>query len=228
VTGSFSGPVYLHRDRFDPAPDLVRLSKQSPVSKIDLPAPGPWNAASAWLVTGYREVRSVLRDSRSFSSSPRLEVMQAAVAPNIFSSAGNLLLLEAPEHARLRRLLNREFATRSLQGLIPAIQKIVREHLDGMEDMGAPVDLVESFSYPVSILVLCEFVGIPHEERMEFVRRNYSRAREIYISMEEQIGVYLDSREYVKGIVARQRADPGDNLLGRLIRRHGRNSLTRN
>jgi cytochrome P450 len=134
--------------------------------------------------------------------------------------AGNLLVFDPPDHTRLRRLLTPEFTVRRMRRLEPRIREIVEEHLDAMERSGPPADLVPDFALPVPSLVICELLGVPYADRSEFQERS-SRLLDLSVPAEERIRVGRESRAYMADLVKGAQADPGEDMLGMLVREHG-------
>jgi len=178
----------------------------------------------AWLVTRFADVREVLSDSQRFSNvflgrqqsgMPRMTADELARL-----RAGNLLAFDPPEHTRLRRLLTPEFTIRRMRRLEPRIREIVDEHLDALDRGGPPADLVAGFALPVPSLVICELLGVPYTDRAEFQRRT-GRQLDLSLAVEERLRLGLESREYMGQLVARARANPGEDMLGMLVLEHG-------
>ena len=136
------------------------------------------------------------------------------------SRAGNLLGLDPPEHQRLRRMLTPEFTIRRMKRLEPRIVEIVDQHLDAMESAGPPVDLVESFALPIPSLVICELLGVPYDDRDDFQRRS-ARQLDLSIPIAERMDLQREGRAYMQTLVERARRQPGDDILGMLVREHG-------
>jgi cytochrome P450 len=92
----------------------------------------------------------------------------------------------------------------------------VESRLDELEKAGSPADLVELFATAVPALVIGEFLGVPRDEQMEFGKLAAGR-----FDLIESILAPLDSAaasiDYLLGLIARQRSNPGGGLLGRLI-----------
>ena len=81
-----------------------------------------------WLITGYREVASVLADHQRFSSkgAPRLsrpdqQADHSALTRNL---ALSMIRNDPPVHTRLRDLVNRAFTPRLVEPLRPRIQEL--------------------------------------------------------------------------------------------------------
>lgn len=118
-------PMHFRRDRFDPVPEITRLRTEQPISRIEL----AWG--SAWLVTRYDDVRTVLGDPTTFGSG--ITGARPESVADLPARSGFLLGYDPPEHTRLRRLLTPEFTVRRIRRLQPRIEAIVAEHLDAMQ-----------------------------------------------------------------------------------------------
>jgi cytochrome P450 len=117
-------------------------------------------------------------------------------------------------------MVNGAFSARRMKLLGDRIQAIVRDCLDAMARSGPPTDLVTAFALPVPSLVICELLGVPQQEREDFQRRAH-RAFDQTLDQEELIDTFTPLWEYIASLVARQREDPDDTVLGALVREHG-------
>jgi cytochrome P450 len=213
-------PLHMRRTRFDPVEELVRTRDAEGVRRVMTAFGMP-----AYLVTRYEDVREVLSDARRFSNagvqsiappgSPGLSVEEMARM-----RAGQMLAFDPPEHTRLRRMLTPEFTVRRMRGLEPRIAEIVDAALDDLEQAGSPADLVSAFALPVPSLVICELLGVPYADRADFQRRT-GRLLDMSLPMDARMALRLESREYMAGLVAQAQADPGEDMLGMLVREHG-------
>ncbi len=206
------GPRLFRRDEdfmpeFDPGSAEVR--------KIDGPFGEP-----VWVVTNWSDGRAVLSDAEHYS---RGQVEFAGVPDEQERRrmrAGMLLGMDPPDHTRLRRMLTGEFTVKRIKSLQPRITEIVDEHLDRMERHGSPVDLVTEFALAVPSLVICELLGVPYEDRHDFQSRA-ARTIDFTLPIEERRQIGQQTRAYMRDLVVRHRRDPGEDLLGRLITKHG-------
>lgn len=209
-------PVHMRRSGFDPVPELAQVREQAGLPRVETPF-----GESAWLITRHADVRALLGDSDTFSNAwtfgaaAGLSEEEAVVARR-----GNLLAYDPPEHTRLRRMLAPEFTMRRMRRLEPRIVEIVGEHLDAMERAGAPRDLVADFALPVPSLVICELLGVPYADREGFQART-SMQLDMSLPMSRRRELQVESRAYMADLVGRAQADPGDDLLGMLVREHG-------
>jgi cytochrome P450 len=206
-------PRHMQRDRFAPVPETQAARDEPGLIAIRTGFGTP-----ARLVTRYADVREVLGDAERFTNTglPRLPMPEDGIDPR----AGNLLATDPPEHTRLRRLLTGEFTVKRIRRLEPRIVEIVDDHLDAMAAAGPPADLVGAFALPVPSLVICELLGVPYDDRAEFQGRA-ARQVDLSLPLEERGRVAAESRTYMGELVDRARTEPGDDMLGMLVREHG-------
>ncbi|MFC5060917.1 cytochrome P450 [Actinomycetospora atypica] len=209
-------PLHMQRDRFDPPARMADLRGRPGLERVTTPL-----GLTAWLVTRYADVREVLGDATRFSSAG----LPALPGSDDDQRAGNLLMIDPPEHTRLRRLLTGEFTVKRIRRLQPRVSEIVTDHLDAMAQAGPPADLVEQFALPIPSLVICELLGVPYADRAEFHRRA-SVQLDLTRPLSERGAVASESRAYMGTLVDRARAEPGEDMLGMLVREHG-DDLTR-
>ena len=213
-------PLHMRRNAFNPTPELRKIRETDGVRTAT-------NAfgMTVYLVTRYEDIKNVLSDHERFSNArpPGFVVPGApAVAEKEQASAraGNLLGLDPPEHQRLRRMLTPEFTIRRMKRLGRRIVEIVDAQLDAMEKPGPPTDLVASFALPIPSLVICELLGVPYDDRDDFQRRS-ARQLDLSIPIAERLELVRRGREYMGSLVERARRQPGDDILGMLVREHG-------
>jgi cytochrome P450 len=211
---SISSPmVPFLRTGLDPVPELGALRAESPIHRVEL-ADGP----TTWLVTRHREVRAVLGDTTTFSN----DLGRLNGAPELRAAArddGGLAFRDPPQHTRLRRLLTKEFTVRHLRRLQHRVERLVAEHLDALEQAGPPADLVTAFTAPIPSLVISELLGIPEDERAEFLSHSQDRF-DFSAGVDASFAATTASVNHLQQIVARVRDHPTDGLFGALVREH--------
>jgi cytochrome P450 len=213
-------PLHMRRNAFSPTPELREIRETTGVRTI-ISAFG----MEVYLVTRHEDIKEVLSDHERFSNgrppgftlpgAPEISAEEQASA-----NAGNLLGLDPPEHQRLRRMLTGEFTVRRMKRLEPRIVEIVEQQLDEMEGAGPPADLVEHFALPIPSLVICELLGVPYGDREDFQRRS-ARQLDLSIPIPERLELAREGREYMAALVAGARRNPGEDMLGMLVREHG-------
>jgi cytochrome P450 len=213
VTDTASTSPYLLNDGSgnDLDPRFARLREQAPVCPVRL----PYGDGDAWLVTRYEDVRQVLSDNR-FSRAAACGPATPRMTPEPGSGA-SILMTDPPEHTRLRRIVAAAFTTRRVQELRPRIAAIAKELLDDIEAAGPPADLVARLALPLPLLVICELLGVPVEDRARF-RRWVDPIMSTTAYPPEEIRRALDDfSDYICDLIEQRRTRPSTDLLSALI-----------
>jgi cytochrome P450 len=215
-------PLHMRRDRFDPVAEMTRIREDEGVRELET-----GYGARAYMVTRYADVREVLADGSRFSNAGAFRPPDdtRTDAERDRDRAGNLLAYDPPEHSRLRRMLTPEFTVRRMRRLEPRIIEIVDDHLDGLARSGPPADLVSGFALPIPSLVICELLGVPYADREEFQDRT-GQLLDLSLELDLRRRLARENREYMGALVAQAQADPGEDMLGMLVREHGHDLTT--
>ena len=205
---------------FDPPPDLYGLQRNGPLARVSL-----WDGSTPWLATRYEDQRSLLSDPRVSADVTRPGYPSPAKVPEEGSSVG-FILMDDPEHARLRRMVTAPFTVKRVAAMRPAVQRIVDRLIDEMLQSPGPVDLVEAFALPVPSLVICELLGVPYSEH-EFFQNESKTVIKRDATTEERSEALRKLGGYLHGLVEDKIASPQDDLLSQLAERVRAEELTR-
>jgi len=191
----------------DPYSVHARLRAERPVTPVVMPG-----GMSAWLITGYAEARAALADPRLLKRMPGWH----PPPDSIFAALDvHMLNSDPPDHERLRRLVNKAFTPRRVEGLRPRITAITEGLLDDLA--GRPeADLLASFAFPLPITVICELLGVPADDRDDF--RAWSAT---IVSDTVTPAVFTEHAtamiSYFLALLAAKRREPADDLLSALL-----------
>ncbi|TDC09011.1 cytochrome P450 [Streptomyces sp. 8K308] len=192
----------------DPHRYFAAMRERGPVHRVRLPGDYP-----GWLIVGYAEARAALTDPRLVKAYPtgvdETDIERVAPGPH-------MLITDPPDHTRLRRLVSREFTPGRVAALAPRVREITDTLLDAM--LAAPdrrADLVSAFSFPLPITVICELLGVPFLDRDRF--RRWSQVMTGSADWQETDATLAAMTEYLTGLLAAKREQPGDDLLSALL-----------
>ncbi|NIK57136.1 cytochrome P450 family protein [Kribbella shirazensis] len=199
----------------------------------DLAATGPvqrlmlFTGVPVQLVTGYAETRELLAHPdvvRSPMDGPhRDSVMDDLIA----RTEQHMLSANPPDHTRLRKLVTAAFTRRRIEALEPRIREIAAGLLDEMTAADGPVDLVNAYSYPLPITVICELIGIPAVRRDDFRRWSSVFVNAAVHTPEEYIEATTSMLAFVHELILqKQQAPTGDLLSGLIAVRDGGDRLS--
>jgi cytochrome P450 len=200
----------------DPYPVYARIREGAPVRRLLLSDGSP-----AWLVCGYEEARRALTDPRLSKNLLRVEAARGGVVPPGLLhplTAYHMLSTDPPEHTRLRQLASAAFAPSRMEALRPRIQAVTDSLLDALEPAAAcgdPVDLIAGFAFPLPIIVICELLGVPVEDRDQL--RAWFRdalASPLAPANDPPARAAADElHAYLRDLVAAKRAAPAGDLF---------------
>lgn len=197
--------------RADPYPLLHRLRREAPVYR---------DPRGHWLLSRHRDVVGVFRDKR-FGHGTHL-LQQNTFRRPVPGRSRPFIMLDPPEHTRLRGLVNKAFTPRMIDGLEPRITQIV----DGLLDRALAeneVDLIDAFAYSVPVLVISELLGVPPEDMESVKELSHVVARGVdpdFQHTPEEMRVrgqaFARFDEYFRGLLAERRRNPREDLLSGL------------
>lgn len=199
----------------DPPPAYERLRQERPVSQVTL-----WDGRPAWLVTRHADVRAVLGDPRFSADAARRGfplVSRAAAA--IPMDQRTFIRMDPPEHDRQRRMLTGQFTVRQIERFRPGVQRIADDFTDRLLARTPPADLVSEFALPIPSMVICLLLGVPYEDHDFFQQRGATLLNQA-AAPEEVRQASDDLTDYLGELVQVKAAEPGDDLLSRLVAEH--------
>lgn len=189
-----------------------------------------WEEYGHWCFAGHGDVNALLRDRRfgrqilHVASREELgwPVVPSHLAPFYAFEEHSLLELEPPVHTRLRNLVNRSFLSRNVARLRPAIASLSNRLIDGFENRGE-ADLLSAFATPIPVVVICDLLGVPSEMGNQLLAWSHDmvamyQARRDRAIEDRAVKATLEFSAFMRGLVARKRAAPGDDLLTELAR----------
>jgi cytochrome P450 len=213
-------PTGLALTPFDPA---FAANMHDALDIVRAREPAHWDAAfNRWLLTRHDDVDAVLRD-RALSADPRKS------APGSFMSLfggesereQSILLMDPPEHTRLRGLVNKAFTPRAVESMAPRIREIVDELLDAVAgDDG--FDLIAAFAGPLPTIVIAEMLGVDPADRADFKRWSDTGVQifDPTLTAEQRAEVQASGAEldaYFRRVIAERRAAPRADLVSSMI-----------
>ncbi|MDX3111472.1 cytochrome P450 [Nonomuraea angiospora] len=212
----------------DPAPAMRARQEEGPLTRVRL-----WDGGTAWLVTGHAEHRAVLGHPEvsvePARGLPRLSPAEAAAMDGMAKEgSGGLgfIMMDDPEHARLRRMVTSAFTVKRVEAMRPATQEIADELIDRLLAGPKPADLVEAFALPLPSLVISNLLGVPYDDH-EFFQANSRTIINRNSAPAERGQAQRRLAEYLDGLIGEKLAKPGDDLLSGLVERVKAGELSR-
>ncbi|WP_043624860.1 cytochrome P450 [Nonomuraea candida] len=192
-----------------PSPELARRLAEAPMEPATMPS-----GDRVPLIVRYADVRGLLASpaaSRNLRE-PGLPRMVSGRALDDDPAALNNQ--DPPEHTRYRRILHGTFTPRQVERWRPRVAAIAHELLDAA---GPEFDLAAAYAMPLPARVMCELLGVPMDGYDQFSRWTGMFLSTSDASAEARAEAYTAFMAYAAELIARHRAEPGEDLIDLLI-----------
>jgi len=206
----------------DPDPAFAALRRRDPLHWYE--------DGGFWCVTKHADVQNVGRRPRDFCSSRGTQIFQVALEretgnptpdglfADALASAPNIIMMDPPQHNRMRKLVIGAFTPRASADLEPRVREIARETVAAVP-RGEVVNFVDALAVPLPMLVIAEMLGVPREDHADFRRWSDQMIR-------TGAGVFDDESQeslgalfaYLADRVKERRGAPRDDVLSMLLR----------
>jgi cytochrome P450 len=224
ATSEVADPHGLMTRQFqvDPYPTYARLRDEAPAYFSE--------AWGGWLLTRYQDVQAGFKDPRLSSNRAGAfgamlpAALKEQMAPMVRSLSSWALLIDPPDHTRIRALVNKAFTPRLVEYLRPLIQEQVNLLLDKAEATGK-MDMVQDVANLLPVAVIGDMLGIPREDGLKL--RVWANAFATFFGTTKftvdvlnlmRTGI-VEMEEYFRGIIAQRRksSTPGSDLLSTMM-----------
>jgi cytochrome P450 len=194
-------------------PLLRKVQAERPIARVRTPA-----GDEVWLVTRYADVRQLLGDARLGRSHPDPD-HAPRINDSIISGPEGNFETEPEDHARMRHLMLPCFTARRIRALRPRVEALADQVLDALAARTPPADLHEVVSLPLPVLVICEMLGVPYQDRDKF--QGWTQSIVDVTDRQRSGYAYGELFGYMRGLIARKRADPAEDVLSEMCAAEG-------
>ena len=198
-----------------------------------------------WVLTRYADIVEVLKNpsfGRSQQGPKKLQTTNQEPINHFLSLRQEsqelmklwLVLLNPPDHTRIRHLLRNSFTPSHLQTLRSRIQRNVDGFIEQVKDSGK-MDVIHDLAYPLTLDINCFILGIPQQEwhpRFKQWSDNLSIVADLDVTPmanEQGLLTIAGLAEYFRSWIAkcRNRSQPQDNLISRLIQAEAEGQISK-
>ena len=121
-------------------------------------------ANDLYIAARHEDIFHISRDEVTYCS-------RFGVRPKIAGDM-SIITLDGDEHVRQRRLINKGFTPQRVREMIPHVRELTNEIIDELEAKaaagdGVPLDFVQNFAIHVPLIIICELMGLPAEQRLK-------------------------------------------------------------
>ncbi|MCW3000470.1 MAG: cytochrome [Solirubrobacterales bacterium] len=170
-----------------------------------------------WVISGYDEVRAAARAHDVLSSADGITRFRAPVPM--------LVATDRPDHARLRRILARDFTKDRLELLRPSIEELAARCVDGIVAAPAGADAYGALAGPIPLQIIAGILGVPDTDRADLHRWSDAAVQGFAMTPGPEgirafrriLGDGSQMFTYFEQVIERRRVEPGDDALSRLV-----------
>jgi cytochrome P450 len=204
----------------NPYPFYERFRREAPIFR---------DPAGVWLLSRYADGLAALQSGRV--SANRLDQVRQlrpdaenAEIRSFFDSLKlQILFLDPPEHTRIRALVTKAFTPARVEQMRARIARIVESLLDATLPSGS-MDVIADLAVPLPMMVICDMLRIPDEDRARLKRWSADYATfiggSIMLPPDAMLALARSMAEflgYFRELCQQRRGDPGDDLLTVLL-----------
>ncbi|MBA2281351.1 MAG: cytochrome P450 [Actinomycetota bacterium] len=191
------------------------LRREAPVFEHPHPSGVPF-----WCVTRHEDLVAINRDAATWSSWRGGALLETPQAEQLEMTRMIMLNMDAPEHTKLRKVVNKGFTPKMIRGLMDHLAEESRAIVERVAEQGR-FDFVEEVAAELPLIAIAEFLGVPREDRkiiFELSNRLIGfEDPEFNTSAEDGAAASADMFAYAQELAAHKRVHPGDDIATTLL-----------
>lgn len=210
----------------NPFPYYKRLREHEPVCQM----PG----TGFYVVTRYEDLRTILRDTETFSNTLDLQELSGERARRLgalfndrlaekgWAHVPTLHQSDPPEHTRYRRLLNKVFSPGRVRQMVPGVERICDQLIDAFIDRGR-CEFVSEFAFPLPGIVISDQLGLAPDEIGTFrcwADAMLAPAQGLLTDEDaaiENADIEAEAQHYLADVFQARRTHPTSDLISALV-----------
>ncbi|GAB3013781.1 cytochrome P450 [Mycobacterium bourgelatii] len=219
MSSSLSTPTVPAPVEFDPYSDVFFDSPFETYRRMRDEAPVYYNPKyDFYALTRYDDVASAYKDTATYSSAHGASLDQVKSDEMHVRDLKLIIMMDPPEHERMRKLISRAFTPR----VIAALESTVRQQISQTLAVLNPksFDAVADFSALFPVEIITAMLGVPPEDRQQvrqWIDLGLEREPGNMGLTQESMDAILQTGAYYYHLVQERRARPREDMISRLI-----------
>ena len=171
-----------------------------------------------YALSRFDDVVAAHRDWPGLSSAHGVDLATLSKDPEMVRLARMIIMMDPPEHDRLRKLVSRVFTPRAVSALEPMIREVVTSFIEPLEDRDA-FDAVADLAAPFPVEIISRMLGVPAGERQqirEWLDLSLHREPGELDPTPEGMAAIIEMAGYFHDLAQEKRRHPADDMLTRL------------
>jgi cytochrome P450 len=170
-----------------------------------------------WALSRYDDVVPAIKDCETYSSARGVSLDMFMDEPNP-DMPDLVIMMDPPDHTKMRKLVNKVFTPRSVAALEPMIRAKITDYADRLDLKS--FDAVQDFSALFPVEIITTMLGVPPADRQQvrhWLDRALTRAPGDFRPSEDGMAANIESGLYYYELVQKRRAEPQDDMISQLI-----------
>jgi cytochrome P450 len=191
----------------DPYPTYKRLRDEAPVYYNE--------TYGFYAISRHEDVSEAYKNHETFSSSHGVDLATMTSDEPIHPI---LIMMDPPEHNRMRVLVSRVFTPRAVGALEPMVREVITHFLDQADR--TRFDVVHDFSALFPVEIITRMLGVPPESRQDvrlWLDRTLTREPGQIGMSEDGLAAAMESGLMYYNLIVSKRETPGDDMISKLI-----------
>jgi cytochrome P450 len=170
-----------------------------------------------YALTRHENVVAAHRDWETFSSAYGVTLDALSLRQRF--DANMLIIMDPPEHERMRKLVRQVFTKAAIANLEPLVVEVVTSYIDALSGRD-DFDLVADFAALFPVEIISSMLGVPPGERQQirlwtdgFLHREENNP----YATEHGVASSLAMGEYFLDLAREKRRNPDDMIVSRLV-----------
>lgn len=119
-----------------------------------------------WVISRAADVEAISRDANRFSNYEKGVFLEKDTVLPLDFIRQSLLLMDPPQHTRLRKAISRRFTPKTVSNLEDRVRQITNQVIDGVIEKGS-CDFSTDIAVQLPLAMICELMGVPEADRMQ-------------------------------------------------------------
>src|SRR5947209_3539898 len=171
-----------------------------------------------YALTRHEDVAAAYKDFETYSSAYGVDLSMVRSGEPVPPEQKSIILMDPPEHRRMRILVNKIFTPRAVLTLKPMVTETIERFLPGVNR--DQFDVVEDFSSLFPVEVITTMLGVPAEHRQqvrEWVDTALHREPGQIEMSEAGMQAITQTGMLYYNLIQERRTDPKDDMISSLI-----------
>jgi cytochrome P450 len=171
-----------------------------------------------YALSRFADVLAAHRDWETYSSAHGIDLSTLSKDSELIQSFKSIIMMDPPEHDRLRALVSRVFTPKAVTALEPMIREVICSFLEPLDD-ATEFDAVADFSANFPVEIIARLLGMPEADRQPFRKRldiSLHREHGQLDMSEENMAAVVETGAYFYELAVEKRKNPGDDMMSRL------------